>query len=173
MQREQAICATSERTSQAARLVLMRSDPIMASVPVIRPSTLVVAHPVRFIGSVLTSFRANQGLLLAGAVAYYTLLSLIPLLILSVIALSHFIGQEELLYTIRRYLEWLVPGQSRAIVRELRSFLENPQVVGWLLLLTMIFFSSLAFSMLEKAMSVIFLHRFGVKHRHFLVSALL
>ena len=42
-----------------------------------------------------------------------------------------------------------------------------------MLLLTMIFFSSLAFSVLEKAMSVIFLHRFAVRHRHFLVSALL
>ena len=34
-------------------------------------------------------FRANQGVLLAGAVAYYTLLSLIPLLILILKALSH------------------------------------------------------------------------------------
>jgi uncharacterized BrkB/YihY/UPF0761 family membrane protein len=30
----------------------------------------------------LRAFRANQGLLLAGAVAYYTLLSIVPLLIL-------------------------------------------------------------------------------------------
>src|SRR5215212_6077445 len=139
----------------------------------VSPASYVLQHPRAFLLQTLKAFQTNQGLLLAGAVAYYTLLSLIPLLILIVIALSHLIGQHELLYTVGRYLEWLVPGQSRAIVRELSSFLANREVLGWVLLLTMIFFSSLAFSMLEKAMSVIFLHRFAVRHRHFLVSALL
>lgn len=37
----------------------------------------------------------------------------------------------------------------------------------------MIFFSSLAFKVLENAISVIFLHRVEVRHRHFLVSMLL
>ncbi len=133
----------------------------------------VLKHPGAFIAQTLKAFRASQGLLLAGAVAYYTLLSLVPLLILIVIALSHLIGQEELLYTLARYLEWLVPGQSNAIVTELSSFLHNRDVLGWVLLLTMIFFSSLAFAVLEKAMAVIFLHRFGVRRRHALVSALL
>ena len=139
----------------------------------VSPATYVLQHPWAFLVQVLKAFQANQGLLLAGAVAYYTLLSLIPLLILIVIALSHLIGQAELLYTVARYLEWLVPGQAQAVTRELSSFLDNGEVIGWVLLLTMIFFSSLAFSMLEKAMSVIFLHRFAVRHRHFLVSALL
>ncbi len=42
-----------------------------------------------------------------------------------------------------------------------------------MLLVTLLFFSSLAFSVLEKAMSVIFLHRIEVRRRHFLVSALM
>ena len=37
----------------------------------------------------------------------------------------------------------------------------------------MIFFSSLAFTVLENAMSVIFLHRVAIRRRHFLVSAVL
>ena len=37
---------------------------------------------------------------------------------------------------------------AKAIVRELSSFLENRDVLGWVLLLTMIFFSSLAFAVL-------------------------
>lgn len=36
----------------------------------------------------IKQFRANQGVLLAGAVAYYTLLSLVPLLILILMALA-------------------------------------------------------------------------------------
>src|SRR5215210_5785482 len=137
------------------------------------PAAYVLQHPGRFALQVLKAFRANQGLLLAGAVAYYTLLSIVPLLILIVIALSHLVGQAELLHTLGRYLEWLVPGQSKAIVGELSSFLENREVLGWVLLGTMLFFSSLAFTVLEKAMSVIFLHRFALRGRHFLVSAVL
>jgi membrane protein len=34
----------------------------------------VLAHPGAFVLQVLRGFRANQGLLLAGAVAYYALL---------------------------------------------------------------------------------------------------
>ena len=74
----------------------------------------VLRHPGRFAWQTLKAFRANQGLLLAGAVAYYALLSIVPLLILSVIALSHLIDQRELLGTIGRYLEWLVPGQAQS-----------------------------------------------------------
>lgn len=136
-------------------------------------ATYVLQHPGAFVLTTLKSFRVNQGLLLAGAVAYYTLLSLVPLLILIVIALSHYIEQAELLSTLGRYLEWLVPGQSSAVVRELATFLEHRDVIGWVLLLTMLFFSSLAFLVLEKAMAVIFLHRFVIRRRHALVSMLI
>jgi len=133
----------------------------------------VLAHPGPFALHTLKAFRANQGLLLAGAVAYYALLSIVPLLILIVIALSHVIDQAELLATIGRYLEWLLPGQAQAIVGELAKFVTYRDVIGWVLLATMLFFSSLAFAVLENAMSVIFLHRVAVRRRHFMVSALL
>jgi membrane protein len=133
----------------------------------------VVTHPGAFTVGVLRAFRANQGLLLAGAVAYYTLLSIVPLLILMLIALSQIIDQGELLVTLGRYLEWLIPGQSGAVIGELASFLDHRGVIGWVLLGTMVFFSSLAFTVLENAMSVIFLHRVVVRRRRFLVSAII
>ena len=133
----------------------------------------VMAQPGRFLLHTFNAFRANQGMLLAGAVAYYALLSIVPLLILSVIALSHLTDQANVLATIGRYLEWLLPGQSPAIVAELDQFLNHSSVTGWVLLGTMLFFSSLAFTVLENAMSVIFFHRVAVRRRHFLVSALL
>ena len=46
-------------------------------------------------------------------------------------------------------------------------------MIGWVLLATMLFFSSLAFTVLENAMSVIFVHRVAIRRRHFMVSALL
>jgi YihY family inner membrane protein len=133
----------------------------------------VLKHPGTFVFRTLKSFRANQGLLLAGAVAYYALLSIVPLLILTVIALSHVIDQAELLQTLGRYLEWLVPAQSGVIIEELANFLEHRDLMSWVLLATMLFFSSLAFTVLENAMSVIFHHRVAVRRRHFLISAVI
>ena len=130
-------------------------------------------HPVAFILRTLKGFRANQGLLLAGAVAYYALLSIIPMLILILIALSHVLPQAELLEAMGRYLDWLVPGQGENLTVELAKFLEHREVMGWVLLVTMVFFSSLAFSVLESAMAVIFHHRSVLRRRRFLVSALL
>ena len=96
------------------------------SVRLIAPEAqYILRHPWRFAWCVLKAFRANQGLLLAGAVAYYALLSIVPLLILAVIALSEVIDQRELLATLGRYLEWLVPSQAEAIVRELANFLDK------------------------------------------------
>ena len=138
-----------------------------------QPAAQVLNHPGAFAAQVLKGFRANQGLLLAGAVAYYTLLSIVPLLILILIALSHVVDQADLLATLRRSLEWVTPGQSKAIVQELANFLAHRDVLGWMLLATMLFFSSLAFTVLENAMSVIFFHRVAIRRRHFLISALI
>jgi YihY family inner membrane protein len=126
-----------------------------------------------FVVGTLKAFKANQGLLLAGAVAYYALLSLVPLLILIVIALSHVIDQDKLLEALSLYIGWLVPGQGDAITSELANFMQHREVMGWVLLGTMLFFSSLAFTVLENAMSVIFHHRVAIRRRRFLVSAIL
>ncbi len=133
----------------------------------------VVQSIPRFMLDVLREFRANQGLLLAGAVAYYTLLSLLPLLILTVIGLAHFINEDLLLSTLADYLEFLIPGQSAALVKQLQTVLDHREMVGGFLLLTMLFFSALAFTVLETAMGVIFHHRVTDRRRHFLVSAVL
>lgn len=138
-----------------------------------RANAWIMAHPLEFTLTALKGFRANQGLLLAGAVAYYALLSIVPFLMLVVVALSHFIDPAELLVTLRRYLELLVPGQSASMVAEIAHFLDTRDLITWVLVGTMIFFSSLAFTVLENAMSVIFVHRVSVRRRHFLISALL
>jgi YihY family inner membrane protein len=138
-----------------------------------RANAWIMAHPLEFFLTALKGFRANQGLLLAGAVAYYALLSIVPFLMLVVVVLSHFVDQAELLVTLRRYLELIVPGQSASMVAEVAHFLDTRDLITWVLVATMVFFSSLAFTVLENAMSVIFVHRVAVRRRHYLISALL
>jgi YihY family inner membrane protein len=126
-----------------------------------------------FVFRVLVSFRRNQGLLLAGAIAYYTLLSIVPLSLLILIVLSHFVGQEELFQIISPYLEMAIPGYAATLQEHLLVFLKYRNVIGIVGLLTMLFFSSAAFTVLENAMAVIFHHRVRNHRRHFLISAII
>jgi YihY family inner membrane protein len=122
---------------------------------------------------VLKGFRANQGYLLASAVAYNTLLSILPLLILMLIVLTNFVDEHGLMDTLESYVDLVVPGQADAIMDGLRLFLTHRHLIGWVLVATIIFFSSLAFTVLENAMSVIFFHRVAIRRRHFMISALI
>ncbi len=133
----------------------------------------ILTGPGGFLLRVLRGFKRNQGLLLSGAVAYYTLLSIVPMLILSLIVLSHLINEDQLLQTVSTYLEMVTPGYTTALSSQIEVFLRHRQMVGLVGFLVMLFFSSMAFTSLENAMSVIFFHRVRIKRRHFLVSAVI
>ncbi|HEX7503103.1 MAG TPA: YihY/virulence factor BrkB family protein [Acidobacteriota bacterium] len=120
----------------------------------------------------LRSFRQNQGLLLSGAVAYYTLLSLIPMLILILIVLAHVMDPEQLLGTISTFLAIATPGYAEILTEQVRVFFRYRGVIGTVGILILLFFSSVAFSVLENAISVIF-RRVRIKRRHFLISSII
>jgi membrane protein len=132
-----------------------------------------LSRPFSFLLGVLRDFKRNQGLLLSGAVAYYTLLSIVPMSILALIGLSHFTEEEQLFHTLSTYLEMIIPGYAATLTEQVRVFLEHRNVIGIIGFLAMLFFSSIAFTVLENAMSVIFFHRVRIKRRHFLISAII
>ncbi len=119
---------------------------------------------------VVRSFRRNQGLLLSGAIAYYTLLSIVPLSILALILLSHFMEQEQLFQMISIYLEMAIPGYAATLAEHVRVFLEHRSVNGLIGFIVMLFFSSIAFTVFENAMMVIFSQRRRIQRRHVLIS---
>ncbi len=133
----------------------------------------VLENPLRFLRMTVAGFRANQGLLLAGAVAYYTLLSILPTLALILIVLSQLSDLQLLLDTTRDYLDLIAPGHATDLTAQIATFLSNWKLVGVVGILMLVLFSSLAFTTLENAMSVIFLHRVAIRRRHFLISAII
>ena len=134
---------------------------------------LLLSQSLGFLISVWRDFRRNQGFLLAGAIAYYTLLSIAPLSILGLIVLSHYIEKGVLFHTLSTYIEMMIPGYAATLTEQVGVFLEHGRSVGIFVFLAMLFFSSIAFSVLESAMSVIFSHRFRTPRRHFLLSAVI
>lgn len=123
-------------------------------------------HPLRsawrFARRVVGRFLANKGLLLASAVSYNTLLSLVPLLALLLVVLSHVYEAERLSNLLLREFGELMPGYTDEISRQLQSFQENREVIGWIGFIVLLFFSSWAFRSLEDAFQVIFTGR-GVR----------
>jgi YihY family inner membrane protein len=123
--------------------------------------------------NVLRGFKRNQGLLLSGSMAYYTLLSIVPMLTLTLVVLSHFVKEQYLFETLTTHLEMIIPGYADKLTSEILVFIKSRKVIGIVGFLVMLFFSSIAFTVLENAMSVIFFHRVRVKRRHFLISAVI
>jgi len=128
--------------------------------------------PLEFVRRVGRGFRKNQGFLLASAVAYNALLSIVPLFAILLLALSKLVERKRLLAMVSTSVEQLLPGRSAAITDQVTSFLEHGEMVGLLGGVSLLFFSSVAFTVVENAMSVIFHHR-DERKRHFLVSAVI
>lgn len=121
----------------------------------------------------LNSFRANQGILLSGAIAYYTLLSIIPLFTLLLIGLSHYFDEKQLLDIVQNNLSLIMGEESSVLTHQIATFVDHRATVSWVGLLVLLFFSSMAFTVLENAMSVIFFHSVKIQRRHYLVSAII
>jgi membrane protein len=126
-----------------------------------------------FAGRVLRSFSRNRGILLAGGVGYNALLSLVPFLTLAVAALSIFFDEERILEMLRSELTALVPQHADTILQTAETFLQNQASTGVVSVVLMLFFSSIAFRMLEEAVAAIFHTSGRGAHRRFWISALM
>lgn len=133
----------------------------------------VLDNPWQFTKRVIVGFSANQGLLLSGAVAYYTLLTIVPMFALILAGLSQIQDMQSLLDTLREYLLLITPNQADVLIDQISAFQQNWKVVGVTGIIILLFFSSFAFTSLENAMSVIFFHRVAIQRRHFLISAII
>jgi len=108
---------------------------------------------------------------LSAALAFYTILSLIPLLFLLVSAASYILGSSEEAHQMgKAFLNQFFPQASSLIFREVMAISQRAKVLGWVGFLSLIWTASIIFSSLEFAMGVVF----RVEHRrNFFKSKLL
>ena len=118
-------------------------------------------------------FFVNNGLLLTSAVAYNAMLSLIPLAAVLAVFFSNFIEEKLIMDAITTEVSLISPKATVMVVEVLEGFMKTRKLAGWIGLGALLFFSSMAFRVLENAIAVIF-HRKAVPgKRRFWVSALL
>ena len=131
------------------------------------------ARLLRFGKRVVVRFYRGRGLLLASAVAFNALLSLVPLVGLVLVLISHFVDTELLLRVINRQLTLTVPQSAPHIAGAIRSFLDGRALASWVGAGVTIFFSAIAFRTIDDALSAIFHATMPQKRRHPLASLVL
>lgn len=127
----------------------------------------------RFTLRVLSHLGKNKALLLAGGVAYNALLSMVPMMAVVLVALTHVWDKGQLLEIIAHELALLIPAQAQGIIDEVAMLLDNRDLVGGIGLGVMLFFSTWAFKMLEGALAVIFARSRSRRKRSFWMSVAL
>ncbi len=131
-------------------------------------------HVIRFVSRVLRDFFLyNHGLLLTGSVAFNVMLSLIPLCTVLMVIFSRLFDRELLMNSLTAEVSLIAPGLIPMLSEVLEGFLDNRGVVGGIGLVTLMFFSSKAFRVLEDAFAIIFHRPLPSLKRKFWVSALL
>ncbi|RJO66048.1 MAG: YihY/virulence factor BrkB family protein [Myxococcales bacterium] len=128
---------------------------------------------LRFAGRVIGSFMKNRGVLLAGGVGYNALLSLVPFLTLTVAILSLFLDKARILSILSRELKMLVPQHADTILQTVETFLQSPAAISAVSVIVLLFFSSIAFRMLDEAVAAIFQTSGNGLPRRAWISALL
>ncbi|MFD2255696.1 YihY/virulence factor BrkB family protein [Luteolibacter algae] len=118
-------------------------------------------------------FFRNNGLLLTGAVAYNAMLSLIPLASVMIVVFSQFFDEKILMDAITTEVGLITPKATPMLVEVLGTFLETRKLAGWIGVGVLLFFSSMAFRVLENAFAIIFHKKIPSVKRSFWVSALL
>jgi membrane protein len=116
---------------------------------------------VRMSGDILRascrSFSRHGCLNLSAALAFYTILSLIPFLFLLVSVAAFILGSSEQAHgLVGVLLEALFPRAGSLIFQEVQAMSRRAGVLGLIGILSMIWTASIFFASLEKAMMVVF-----------------
>jgi membrane protein len=103
------------------------------------------------------AFTYDGCLNLSAALAFYTILSLIPFFFILVSAAAYILGSSEEAHRMAAtFLDQVMPRASDVILKEVQSISQRAGLVGWLSFLAMIWTASVIFSSLEFAMGIVF-----------------
>ncbi len=137
----------------------------------LRYARLTIAGVRDILRDTVKNYESNGDTNQAAAISLYAILSIIPLFILTVLVAGKFFGtypniQQEILEGIRE----LHPYFSEDLLDQLGRIDEKKNVLGWVGIITLIWFSSMIFSAIETAFNLIFRAK---SYRNYIPSKLL
>jgi YihY family inner membrane protein len=116
---------------------------------------MFVARLIRFSWRVLRRFHRRKGLLLTSAVAYNAMLSIVPLLGLALVLVSHVVDESAIVALLERQLDEMLPGSAAPLTRAFSAFVEKRALASGVSFVVLVVFSALAFRTLDDALSTV------------------
>lgn len=117
------------------------------------------------------NFQANGDTNQAAAISLYAILSFLPMFMLTLVAATHLFGANaEMRQEIFAGIQRLNPYLSEGILAQMGSIEEKQRVLGWLGIITLVWFSAMIFSSLETALNIAFRSR---NYRNYFTSKVL
>jgi membrane protein len=124
-------------------------------------------QPFRFLRDLVRSFLRHGCASLAASLAFFSLLSLFPLVFLLLYGLSFVVSQDVIgEQVLLSFLKGFLPSLGEHIVKELHR-VSALETVRWAVFLTFIWFGTLVFYELDYALNVVFE---SARRRHPLIS---
>jgi membrane protein len=103
------------------------------------------------------SFSMDGCLNLSAALAFYSILSLIPFLFLLVSGASLILGSSDAAYLMAiNFINQVIPQTGLLVFKEVQAVSRKADLLGWVGLFSMLWTASVIFSSLEYAMGVVF-----------------
>jgi YihY family inner membrane protein len=76
----------------------------------------------RLLHDAYQEFNRDAGAVIAGAIAFFATLALVPVALLTVSLLGHFLGSAEAFAQVERVMQQLLPGVSQQVLEALRAY---------------------------------------------------
>lgn len=112
--------------------------------------------PAQFGIQVISRFVDNQGMLLASALAYHILLSIIPFALLVIIGLSHLMPVEQLSVYLHEIMSGFGAAAAGFIVEQTQAAYEKREALGFTSLIGLTIFFVAAFRSVRGALNQMF-----------------
>ena len=117
---------------------------------------IVARRVVSFVGRMVRRFLGHHGLVLASAIAFDTLLSVVPALALGLVVTSYVVDPEEVKAMIASQLDVLIPGAVATIVEAYTTIVEQRGAAGGFVMVALLIFGAMAFRTMREALAIVF-----------------
>ena len=108
---------------------------------------------VRLLIRTVQEMATNDATHMAAGLAYYTFLSLFPLLLGTVVILSFFVDSNDIEHSISNVLDNYVPGSKDLVVANVQAVLQSRGAVGFLTVVGMLWTGSALFGVINRVVN--------------------
>lgn len=137
----------------------------------LRHARLMIAGSWDILVDTIKNYESNGDINQAAAISLYAILSIIPLFILTILMAGQFFGTyPSIQRDFTEGIRGLSPYFSGDLLEQLGGIDEKKNVLGWVGIITLIWFSSMIFGAIETAFNLIFRAK---SYRNYLLSKLL